>query len=168
MKNHFKSLLGASALAVLFAGPVLAQVPSLPPPPYNVDLSQQGPNVVPLITNTARAPATTNSATLTNLAYAGVLCTFNQTAASGSPSTTIEIDMFDSASQTFQLLAISGASANNNLPVSIVVSPAIQTSSLPARMVALQMHLPSKWRVSQVQTGANTTSTGTVGCNYLK
>src|SRR5262249_6656105 len=50
-----------------------AQVPGLPNSPYNVDLGT-------LIVNTARAPATTNTPDQNNIAYVGVMCTFNETA----------------------------------------------------------------------------------------
>jgi hypothetical protein len=149
------------AAAVIFAGPLArAQVPSVPPP-YNVDLGA-------LITNSARAPATVTSAQQDNLAYHGAECTFNQSAASGSSSTVFSIQFYDSASNTYQTLVTSGAITASATPTTIVVYPGIQTSSLPTGMVALNMDLPRKWRVSQTNSGANTTTTGTIGCNLLK
>lgn len=157
--------LSVSALTLLaalwLAGPLArAQVPSIPGP-YNVDLGA-------LITNTARAPATVTSTQQDNLAYNGAECTFNQSAASGSSSTTFGIQMYDSASNTYQSLVTSGAITANATPTTIVVYPGVQTSSLPTGMVALSMKLPRKWRVTQTNAGANTTTTGTIGCNLLK
>lgn len=141
--------------------PASAQVPSLPPQPYNVELGA-------VITNSARAAGTVTTAKLQNLAYVGIECTFDQTAASGSPSTTFAVQFYDSASNTYQTLVTSGAITASATPTTIVVSPAIQTSSLPTGMVALQMHLPLYYRISQTITGAGTNSTGTIGCNLLK
>jgi hypothetical protein len=162
-RNVLRTLSVLAAIAVVLTvmvNPVLAQVPSSSPP-YNTDLGA-------LITNTARASATVNTADQQNSQWVGVECTYNRSAASGSPSTTIAIQFKDSASASYQTLAISGAITATATPTTVVVSPGIQTSSLPSAMVALQMHLPRIWRVQQVTTGSNTTDTGTVGCNMLK
>lgn len=170
MNEIRKHLLAGVALAVFVVTaslltplppPARAQTPSLPPQPYNVELGA-------VITNGARAPGTVTTAKLQNLAYNGVECTFNQASASGSPSTTFSVQMYDSASNTYQSLATSGAITGTATPTTVVVYPGIQTSSLPTGMVALNMHLPLFWRVSQTVTGANTTTTGTIGCNLLK
>ncbi len=151
---------GAVALAAFLPAKTRAQVPSVPAP-YNVDLGA-------VITNSARAPATVTTSQLDNLAYDGAICTFNQSAASGSSSTTFGIQMYDSASNSYQTLVTSGAITGTATPTSIVVYPGVQISSLPTGMVALNMKLPRKWRVTQTNAGANTTTTGTIGCNLLK
>lgn len=154
------SLAAVGLLAVTLAAPVRAQTPSIPGP-YNVDLGA-------VITNAARVPGTVTTAPQTNLAYNGVVCTFNQTGASGTPSTTFSIQQYDSATATWTTLVTSGAITSNGAATPIVVYPGIQTTSLPAGMVALSMKLPRTYRVSQTITGANTTSTSKIGCNLLK
>ena len=146
--------------AVALTGVALAQVPSSSGP-YNSDFGA-------VLTNTARVPGTYNSVQESNTSYVGVICTWNQTAASGSPSTTIAIQGYDSASATYQQLAISGALTATGTPTSVMVSPGIASSGLPNSGVSVLFHLPRYWRVQEVITGANTTSTGTVGCGYLK
>ena len=147
--------------AVALTGVAFAQVPSSTGP-YNSDFGA-------VLTNTARVPGTYNSVQESNTSYVGVICTWNQTAASGSPSTTIAIQGYDSASATYQQLGTTGALTATGTPTSIAVSPGIATSGvLPNSGVTVQMHLPRFWRLQEVITGANTTSTGTVGCGYLK
>jgi hypothetical protein len=160
MKKTIKLLALVAAAAAMLLTPARAQVPSVPAP-YNVDLGA-------VITNSARAPATVTTSQLDNLAYNGAECTFNQSAASGSSSTTFSIQFYDSASNSYQSLVTSGAITSSSVPTTIVVYPGVQTSSLPTGMVALNMKLPRKWRVSQTNAGANTTTTGTIGCNLLK
>lgn len=150
----------ATMSALAFAIPAKAQTPSVPGP-YNVDLGA-------VITNAARVPGTVTTAPQTNLAYNGVVCTFNQTGSSGSPSTTFSIQQYDSATASWTTLVTSGAITSNGAPTPIVVYPGIQTTSLPAGMVALSMKLPRTYRVSQTIAGAGTTSTSKIGCNLLK
>lgn len=165
MKKYLYSLTAIAAFvaAVLVAvPPSVAQVPAIPPPPYNVSLGA-------LITNTARAAGTVNSAQQNNLAYSGVICTFNQTAVTSTPSTVIKIQAYDSASGQYLDWVSSGAVTTAlNTPTPIVVAPGVQTSSLPTGMVALNAHLPRFWRVVQTITGGSVATTGTVGCDYLK
>lgn len=158
--RNFLFAFPAAALLLLGAA-AHAQVPSQPNSPFNVELGA-------VITNSARAPATVTTAKLDNLAYAGAECTFNQSAASGSSSTTFGIQFYDAASNSYQTLVTSGAITASSTPTTVVVYPGIQTSSLPTGMVALSMKLPKSWRVTQTNAGANTTTTGTIGCNLLR
>ncbi len=156
-----RSALALFALAFT-ATAALAQVPSTSPP-YNVDIGA-------VITNTARAPATVNSAQLNNLDKAGAICTLNATALSGTPSVTFSIQNFDTASQQYYTVVTSGAqSPSVNTPLAIMVHYASQTASLPTAVVAAQgVPLARYWRVVQVSTGSNTTMTGTIGCVNVK
>ncbi len=172
--DYFKkrTILAGVSLAVLAAiaalnGPLLppahAQTPALPPQPYNVELG-------PVITNSARTPGTVTTAKLQNLAYNGIECTLNQHVVSGSPTTTFSIQMFDSASSTYQTMVTSGTVSNSvDTPTTIAVYPGISaTVTNFTGFVGASMHLPLYYRVSQTISGANTTSTGTLGCNLLK
>lgn len=163
LKIYLLSSCVAAALAgIMFSSPLLqAQVPALPGPPYNTELGA-------VITNSARTPGTVTTNKLTNLANVGIECTFDQTAASGTPSTTFSIQFYDSASNTYQSMVTSGAITSSNTPTTIWVGKGEQTASLPSGMVSVGLPLPLYFRVSQTITGANTTSTGTIGCNTLK
>ena len=156
-----RSALALFALAFT-ASAAMAQVPSSSPP-YNVDIGA-------VITNTARAPSTVNSPQQNNLDKDGVICTINATALSGSPSATIAIQNFDVASQQYYTALISSSiSLSTNTPVSIALRPGNQTSGANASFSATgSVPLARYWRVQQVITGANTTVTGTVGCNVVK
>ncbi len=159
IKRALRSALVFTVAVIVLTGMAVAQVPSSQGP-YNSDFGA-------VFTNTARVPGTYNSPQLSNNSYLGVICTWNQTAASGSPSTAINIQLFDSASNTYQTLGTGLSSLTaTGTPSSIMVYPGIASSGLLAGTVLA--HLPRFWRVQEVITGANTTSTGTVGCGYLK
>jgi hypothetical protein len=160
VKGTLSGVLTFVVAAIALTGVAFAQVPSSIGP-YNSDFGA-------VITNTARAPGTVNSAQQSNASYGGVVCTWYQASASGSASTTIAIQGYDSASATYQQLAISGALTSSTTPVSVMVYPGIASSGLANSGVSASFHLPRFWRVQQVNTGASTTSTGTVGCGYLK
>lgn len=159
-----KRMLVLAGLLAFIAGSALAQTPSIPPP-YNVPLGA-------VITNNNQGIGTVNSALQNNVAYNGIICTFNSTSKSASPNATISIQMQDSASATFQSLVTSGTISLTATPTSVVIYPGIQTSSLPSGMVAFNGRLPRFWRLQQVITsggGASPTIVaGTVGCDLLK
>jgi hypothetical protein len=152
----------ALSFGAYFSGPAKAQVPSSNPP-YNVDLGS-------VLTNTLQVIATVFSPQQQNLDKTGVICTFNQTAVSGSPSTTFTIQNYDTASNTYYDVVTSGAFTTSVSPLSIMVVPGGQTSSLPTAVSAVfGGGLARYWRVKEVvggSTGAATT--GTIGCNNIK
>jgi hypothetical protein len=160
--------LSAAVAALLFgAGVALAQVPSLPGPPYNVDL---GANAA-TIKNTAQGAATVNSPMQTNLAYSGVLCTFNQTAIGGTPAITYSIQFLDSASGLWQTMVTSGSITTGiNTPFSIGVGTSFAATDTPfANYVGVSLRLPRFWRVQETVAGTGTpTTTGTIGCNVFR
>lgn len=179
MKNVFKNALCLSA-ALLLSGALLAsslggasaQVPGLPPGPYNVPVTNPASNtpaVTPVLTNTAQGAATVSSNIIQNLAYAGVICTFNQSAHTGSPSITFGIDYYDEASAKFQQLVISGAISADATPTSVVVYPGAALTTTPTGMVLEALKLPRYFRVREVVAGTATpTTTGTIGCDLLR
>lgn len=169
LKTSLLASLSAAMLLLVALG-AQAQVPSVPPP-YNVPLGA-------VITNTASPKSSTAiNSTIgslggagANLAYKGVICTVNQSAQSGSASASAVVQMYDTASATWQNVSPALiTSATPNTPASVVVYPGIQTTSLPTGWVSISMALPKYWRVSEVIGGAtNSTFTGTVGCDLLK
>jgi hypothetical protein len=154
-------LLGCAIAAALASTAAFAQVPTSSPP-YNIDLGA-------VLTNTARGASTVNSSTLTNLDKHGVVCTYNQTAHGGSPSTTFGIQVFDAASNTWQSLATSGAITADATPTSVVVYPGAVATAVPTGMVLSGLPLTRSWRVTETVGGTATpTVTGTIGCNYIR
>lgn len=177
LRNYALAGLALLAMAVI---PMLtqehsvhAQVPSLPPQPYNSPVpnpSATTPTATKLFTNTLQGVATVSSNILNNLAYEGLQCTYNATALSGSPSVTINIQAYDEASATFTTLLTSGTANNTtlNTPTTIQIYPGIQTTSLPSNVTSLSWHMPRFVRVQEIVAGASTATTGSVGCDWLK
>jgi hypothetical protein len=164
-------LVSATLAALLISTAAFAQVPSQGTPPYNVDL---GASATTKFVNTAQGPGTVNFPIQNNMAWSGVMCTFNQTAVSGSPSTVFSIQFLDSASGIWNTLVTSTAITTAlNTPSVIMLSPGLESSitlpaPIPAYILALGLKLPRFWRVTETVTGASTSTTGTIGCNMLK
>lgn len=162
--------LGLAAFALLLAAPLAtAQVPGLPPGPYNVpmtSLAVSTPTANKVITLTASS-GTVNSGILNNIAYKGVICTFNQTAHVNTPSSLMSIRYYDSASGLEQQLVVSGAITADNTPTSVLVYPGAVLTTTPTGMVLQSIHLPRYFKVRVVTTGSSATTTGTVGCDLL-
>lgn len=166
MLSKIHSLLVAASL-IGFAcapGPASSQVPSSNPP-YNSDIGA-------LITTTIGQPATgtVTSATQTNLDKVGVVCTYAQTASSGSPSTTMSIQSYDAATASWNTMLSTAAIANptSGAPYAAELRSGVAVSSLPTNMVAQSLALPRTWRVQTVTTGSQASITAKVGCNLLK
>jgi hypothetical protein len=158
-------LVGLVAIGSYFAEPAKAQVPSSNPP-YNVDLGA-------LITNTAQTPATVNSAQQTNLDKEGVICTFNATLSSGSPSVTLNLQNFDSASGNYYTIVTGGAvtAFSYHVPLSIIAHTGAQTGAglPPSVLSAAGIPLARLWRIQEVIGGSSVpATTSTVGCNWVK
>lgn len=161
------AVLLAASLALAPMVPARAQTPSLPPPPYNVDLGA-------LITNALRLPGTVTSAVQQNLANRGVLCKLVETLSSGTPSTVFKIQSYDAASATWTDLATStaltGGTQTNG--VSALVYPGAVMTTTPTGWVLNSLPLPRAWRLSQtisagLGAGATPSTTSKIGCNYL-
>lgn len=119
-------------------------------------------------------PATISSQVFINNEGNGVVCTFNETSSSGSPTTSFNIQEYDSASQTFLTLLNSGTITGgggtfNGLPTVLMLYPGMQTTSLPTQTTAISMHLPYLWRLQEVLGGTlGPGQISTVGCQSLK
>lgn len=169
--RRLTSMLLASFIALSVAlAPMTAaraQTPSLPPPPYNVDIG-------PVITNSLRTAGTVTSSVYQNLANLGILCKFLETVSSGSPSTTFKIQSYDAATNSYSDLATSGAATGSAAAVtgqSVLVYPAAALTTTPTGWVLEAVPLPRAWRVSQTIAGAGgaagPATTSKIGCNYL-
>jgi hypothetical protein len=171
-QDALKKALGGVAVAAFVSSAALAQTPSLPGPPYNTDM---GATTSTKFLQTAQPVGTINQAQQINYANAGVACTYVMTGESGSPSTTFGIQFFDSASNTYQTLVQNGTAVTAlNTPTTVVVTtgfgPVTGTgvAALPTNWTVLGMHLPRFWRVFSTVANANTTATGTIGCNLFR
>lgn len=161
MIRYLRCMALASLLLAVAMLPAPAQTPSVVNPPYNVDLGVQ-------ITNTVRTAGTVTTSQLDNLAYKGVVCTFVQTAASGSPSTTFSIQGYDAATASY-LTYVTSSAITDTTVTAAAVYPGLLATAVPSGVTAINMHLPRKWRISQTIGGssgpATTSKIGCVGLN---
>lgn len=164
MKEYLKrlrQLVLVGALALLPVSIAAAQVPTSQPP-YNTDIGA-------VITNSLRGPGTVTSSQLNNLDKTGVVCTFQQSAVSGSPSTTFSIQGYDAATNSYNTLVTSGTITTSTSNIyALAVHPGIAVSSLPANYVAQNIVLPRIFRVSQTIAGGGTATTSKIGCVIVK
>ena len=175
MKDFFKKLAGPMIFAIimtvaLVAGPSLlrSSVDAQPVPsvvgPYNLDTG------LALITNVAEAQNPSKlSANVANIDQSGAVCTYYQTAHTGSPSTLFAIQGFDAATASWLTYVVSGAiTTSDNTPYPILVYPGAVATSLPTNMVVAGLPLPRVWRVSETTSGVGATITAKIGCNVLR
>lgn len=159
----------AGALSSLAPLPAQAQSPTPSVVgPYNVDLGGSPSASQPLITLTSQGPGT-KTASISNIDQSGLVCTFKQSAVSGSPSTTFEIDGYDSATATWNPLVVSDAVTTSTTNVyTIWAQPGLVSTDVPTNGVGKSVAVPRWARVSATVTGAGTATTGKIGCNLLK
>lgn len=116
-----------------------------------------------LKTFTAQGAATVSSADQTGFNVSRVVCVYNQTATSGSPSVTFNIQNKDKASGLYYTLVTSAAvsSVTSNAPSFIAAGAGIATTS----NVSANVPIAALWRTQVIVAGSSTpTVTGTVGC----
>jgi len=163
-------ILAVILIALGNSTPTSAQVPSLTGP-FNIDNGK-----VLVFTNQNGAinspTGSAYSATPVNYSWAGVVCTMTVTAESGSPTIAWSIKQYDAASNSYFTLLTQTNSPSTlaTLPATFVleVAPAVQNSSLPTNMAAIQLAVPRVWQVSATPSGTGLAATGYVGCNFVK
>lgn len=160
MKRYISLAAGLLAAAFLLTGPALAQVPSISGP-YNAPLSK-------VITLTAQGAGTVNGALSVNLASRGIMCVFNQSAHTGTPSTTFFLQAYDPVSNAYETLATSSAVTADSTPSALIVYPGIQTSSLSTGSTGFGVPVPRQYRVSATVAGTSPVVTATVSCGLLR
>jgi hypothetical protein len=141
----------AFVLALLAASVAHAQAPRTPSP---------------LQTLSSQPAGTYNTADQANVqGFRGVVCAFNQSSSSGTPSTTFSIQEKDAAAATYTNLAVSTALTANGTAL-LEVYPGIQTSSLPTGFTAAtSLVLPRLWRVQTIVAGSGGPGiTATIEC----
>lgn len=150
------------AAFLTFSGLALAQVPSVPGP-YNIDLGA--------LFNTGQrttAIGTYTSLQQNNLAYSGAECTLTQASPSGSPTTVLAIQEYDTATNSYMTMISTSIAYNATGTSKVEIAPGIAVSSLPSQMAAINLRLPRYWRVSLAVSGASAAITNTVGCQLFK
>lgn len=161
MIRHLSRIAILALVGAFAATAALAQVPSTQPP-YNTDMGA-------VLTNTLRTAGSAQSTQQTNLANLGIVCTYLQTAVSGTPSVIFSIQGFDAATNSYLTYASTAAITGTTVPGAIMVYPGSVATSVPTGMVVAGLHLPLKWRLSQTIGGTSgPASTGSIGCNYLR
>lgn len=160
MLNRFLTATFVVAALLVRSNLALAQAPLPPTAVPNVELPV-------LITNAGATVGTVSSASQTNTYHKGVICTFNMSAHTNSPSTTVVVQGFDPISSSWYTMGTSGAITADATPTSLMVYPGIQTASLSTGMTGFGVHLPRRWRVQNVLAGTTPVVTSTTGCELL-
>ena len=130
-------------------------MPQYPYAPYNSDLGA-------VVTLTA-ASAAGNSVQLTNGTARGVRVVIDITAITGtSPTLTVTIQGFDSASAAYYTILVSAALAATAVTELTVYPAAVVTANVSANG-----NIPPTWRISYAIGGTTPAVTGTIGAQML-
>jgi hypothetical protein len=160
--NKLLSLVAALCLLPLVA---LAQAP----PAQSV--YEYKAETAAVFASAARPPATYNSNDLLLWGARGIICTFNQTANSGAPSTTMALQFKDPAlAATYYTVATTTAITTTNATAGttqagIIAYPGF-AGTPPTGFVGVNIAAPLRARVQMV-IGGTGSSTGQVGCTTL-
>lgn len=94
----------------------------------------------------------------------GVVCVFNQTAHTGTPSSTFSILGYDAASNSFNNLLTSAAITADNTPRVLTVYPGLTVAS----NVTATNVVPRVFQISVTVGGSTPTVTATISCNTIQ
>lgn len=117
-----------------------------------------------LITLSAAGAGTTNSADQTNYNSRGANCAFNQSAHTGTPSTTFSIQVKDIASGLYVTMLTSAAITADATPTMLTVSAGTPNTA----NVSDGRPLSRTWRVSATVGGTTPAVTATIGCSVIR
>lgn len=150
-----------SALAILFLSLFVA-APAMPQPSGAVQ------SIAPLTRSlgtiralTAATAATYNSADQTGYNVSRIICTLNQSAHTGTPSTTFKLQNKDASSGLYTDLLTSSATTADATPNAISAGAGVATTA----NVGAGIPIAALWRVSVIVAGTTPVVTGTVGCS---
>ena len=154
MKRFFLASLLAFAAAFAFA-PAFAQVGGAVQAitPLTRDLGK-------LVTLTAAGAGTTNSADQSGYNVSRIVCVFNQSAHTGTPSTTFTVQGKDAASGLYYTLLTSAAITADATPTAVHVGAGIASAANTGAGVMI----PRFWRVSTTVGGTTPGVTATIDC----
>lgn len=113
-----------------------------------------------LKTFTASVPATYTTADQSGFNVSRVVCVFNQSAHTSSPSTTVTIQNKDVASGLYYTVLTSGAITGDATPTAVHAGAGVTTTA----NVSAGLVIARYWRVSVIVGGTGTT-TATLGCS---
>jgi hypothetical protein len=124
------------------------------------DAQTSPPGIV--LSLTAAGAGTATSANQVNLAPApaNLRCTFNQSAHTGTPSTTFSVVALDEASGNPYTLLTSAAITADATPSPLYVGPGLPNTT----NVSAGVPVPASWRVTATVGGTTPAVTGTVHC----
>lgn len=114
-----------------------------------------------LKTLTAQTAATLTTADQTGFNVSRLVCVFNMSAHTGTPSTTFTIQNKDAASGLYYTVLTSGAIVADATPTPLSVGAGITTTA----NVSAGLPLARVWRVSITVAGTSPVVTGTLGCS---
>lgn len=114
-----------------------------------------------LTTLTAHAAGTVNSSDQSGYNVSRVTCTFNQSAHTGTPSTTFKIQNKDAASGLYTDLITSAAITGDATPGAIHAGAGVATTA----NIGAGVPIAATWRVASIIAGSSPVVTGTVGCS---
>lgn len=120
-------------------------------------------NTGTIVTLTTQGSGTVNSNPQVNATYRGVKCTFNQSAHTGTPSTTFAIQFQDVSSAAFVTYITSGAITADATPTVLTVYPGITATA----NVSLSDILARNWRVTTTVGGTTPAVTATIDCDLI-
>jgi hypothetical protein len=112
----------------------------------------------------AQGAGTVTSSAQTNYDARGLVCVFDQSAHTGTPSTTYSIQFQDAASAAWIALLTSAAISSDTTPTTLSIYPGGPATS----NAAANAPLPRVWRVSVTVAGTSPAVTATVGCNLVR
>jgi hypothetical protein len=116
-----------------------------------------------LITLSGQGTGTVNATPQINPDGRGAMCTWNQSAHTGTPSSTFAIQFFDTASGSWVTLLTSAAQTNDSTPATLTVYPGAPATA----NVSANAPVPRQWRVSATVGGTSPSVTATVGCTQI-
>lgn len=116
-----------------------------------------------LVSLAAQGAGTVNSADQVNYNARGVNCVFNQSAHTGSPSSTFAIQVKDAASGGYVTVVTSGAITADATPTMLTMSAGTPNVA----NVSDGRPLSRTWRVTTTVAGTSPVVTATIGCSLV-
>ena len=147
--------------ALFVFGLAILATPALPQPSGAFhSISPMTRSLGALTTLTAHAAGTVNTSDQSGYNISRVVCVFNQSAHTGTPSTTFKIQNKDAASGAYYDLITSSAITGDATPTPLAAGNIASSANLSA-----SMPIAALWRVSTIIAGTTPVVTGTVGCS---
>jgi len=151
------ALIGALALALTLSLPASSQLIAPQSAVYVVHPTSAPTTVRTL---TAQGAGTLTSSDQNGFGVISVLCVFNTSAQSGTPSTTFTIQGKDAASGNYYNIVTSSAITASATPTPLAVGRDVTTTA----NLSAGFPVPATWRVSTTVGGTTPSVTATISC----